>query len=282
LLPSRAVNPEPREFIVPTSPYIPYCGSPPVPADLLGNWNLDPALLLILGAAAACYAAGAGAARISAGRQAAFYAGWAVLTLALVSPLCNLTVALFSARVAQHMIIVLLAAPLLVLGHPERACRWMLPASWRRVPAARGPLQSPALGAITFGVLLWLWHAPYFYDATLQSHAAYWAMHVSLIGSSLLLWQALLQPPVENGLVSLTIALSTMVQMGFLGALLTFAPGSWYVSHRITTWPWGLTALEDQQLGGLIMWVPGGGAFLIAALVITARLLLRLEARRAA
>jgi putative membrane protein len=263
-----------------TTSYIPYCGSPPTPTELLGNWNLDPVLLMLLAAGAAAYAVGATRADIGKRRQTLFYAGWAVLALALVSPLCNLTVALFSARVAQHMIIVLLAAPLIVLGLPERAAAVLLRPSALLRSRARSPVAAAA-HALLFAVVLWLWHAPAFYDATLQSHVAYWAMHVTLIGAALLLWRALLDTIVEGSLAALGIALFTMVQMGFLGALLTFAPGSWYVSHRLTTAPWGLSVLEDQQLGGLIMWVPGGGAFLIAALVITARLLRELEERHA-
>jgi putative membrane protein len=264
--------------------YLPYCGSPPVPAEWLGNWNFDPVLLLGLGAVAASYAIGASRTAIPRSRQAAFYAGWGLVALALVSPLCNLTVALFSARVAQHMLIALVAAPLIVLGRAETACASLLPRAWRGTATYKwhASFAFSAACAIAFAAALWLWHAPYFYDLTLQSHAAYWTMHLSFIAAALLLWRALLARLAEESLGALAIALFSMVHMGLLGALLTFAPSSWYLSHRLTTAPWGLTALEDQQLGGLIMWVPGGAAFLLAALIITARLLRALEERQPA
>jgi putative membrane protein len=265
-----------------TQTYVPYCGAPPVPAEWLANWNFDPVLLALLAAAAVAYVVGAERAGVPRARRAAFHAGLMVLALALVSPLCNLTVALFSARVAQHMLIALVAAPLLVIGLPERAYALLARRAHSRWDATTASPAFALAGAVAFALALWLWHAPYFYDLTLQSHAAYWAMHLSFIAAASLLWRSLLDRRPEEGLIALGIALFSMVQMGLLGALLTFAPTSWYLAHRLTTAAWGFTALEDQQLGGLIMWVPGGGAFLLAALVITMRLFSQLERRHPA
>src|SRR5690606_7889140 len=116
---------------------LPYCGAPPVPADLWRNWNLDPVLLAVLAGVALAYGialrSGPAAVRRPAGRlePGSFYGGWLVLTLALVSPLCSLSVALFSARVGQHMLIALVAAPLIALGRPGATLKRL----WNRVSA---------------------------------------------------------------------------------------------------------------------------------------------------
>lgn len=226
--------------------HVPYCGVPPVPAALAGRWNLDPALIAALLAGLALYLL-LGRPRPS-WRTAAFCAGWAIAAVALVSPLCALSVALFSARIGQHMILTLAAAPLLALG-------------W---PGARG--RSPLAAAVVFAVLLWVWHAPQPYAATFASPAAYWAMHLSLTGGAVWLWAALLEGP--PALARAGAAALSMMQMGFLGALLTLAPRALYGPHQLTTAAWGLTPLQDQQLGGALMWAPGGLVFLTAALAL--------------
>lgn len=234
---------------------IPYCGAPPVPGG--AAWNLDPALiaaLLGLGAALALRA------RASAGaNMPALALGWAVLALALVSPLCNLSVALFSARVAQHLALTLVAAPLLALGMGR--------------PRRGGP---PGLGAPTlaFALALWAWHLPAPYAATFRDDALYWAMHASLFGAALWLWRALARRAADRPDAAALAGLVTAVHMGVLGALLTFAPRPLFPVHAATTAPWGLSALEDQQLGGLLMWVPGGLVF-AAVLVLGLGLALR-------
>ncbi|MBD0271922.1 MAG: cytochrome c oxidase assembly protein, partial [Acetobacteraceae bacterium] len=153
-------------------PNVPYCGTPPVPGG--ASWNLDPVLiaaLLAAGALAMVRARDAGAPR-----RGAVALGWAVLAFALVSSLCNLSVALFSARVGQHMLLTLLAAPLIAFGASEQT-------------GARGPgLAAPTLA---FALALWVWHMPGPYAATFASDAVYWAMHASLFGASVWLWAAL-------------------------------------------------------------------------------------------
>jgi putative membrane protein len=236
---------------------ISYCGAPPAPAELLGRWNLDPVLIVIL--AGLLFLCLTGARRRGARRAAvwALVAGWAVASLALVSPLCPLSVSLFSARVGQHMVLTLLAAPLIALGRPAEA----LAAIVRREPPKPGPGQ-PMLAAAAFAALLWFWHAPTPYAATFQSAAAYWAMHVTLLGVAVWLWGEILNRPAGAGVVG-ACALS-MIQMGLLGALITLAPRAVYAPHLLTTAAWGLRPLEDQQLGGAIMWAPGSLSFLAA------------------
>ncbi|MCK8787504.1 cytochrome c oxidase assembly protein [Roseomonas sp. NAR14] len=217
-----------------------YCGAPPLPGGLA--WNPDPLLLaaLLLGLLPAWRAAGR-----SGGSRRSLLAGWGLLALALLSPLCGLSVALFSARVAQHLVILLAAAPLLALALPARA------------PAAG----SIAASVPAFAVALWAWHMPGPYALALHSHLAYWAMHASLLATACWLWRGLLAR-LEAALVAGVV---TAAQTGALGALLTMAPRALFADHALTTLPWGLTPLEDQQLGGLLMWVPGGLVFAAAA-----------------
>ena len=233
------------------SPPVPYCGPPPAPQDLALRWNLDPVLIAALLALLGLYLWSARA-QWRSGRTAAFCAGWAVGALALISPLCALSVSLFGARIGQHMLLTLIAAPLLAGG----------------LRPARGP-RHPLAAALAFLLLLWFWHAPAPYAATFGSTAVYWAMHLSLIGSAVWLWHDLLTGP--PAFARLGAAAISMLQMGFLGALLTLAPHALYGPHQLTTAAWGLTPLQDQQLGGALMWAPGGLAFLAVTLLIARR-----------
>ncbi len=225
-----------------------YCGTPPLPGELWLRWNLDPVLLVGIAAAAVILW------RITASdlvaRRSAMV-GIGALLVAFVSPLCALTNALFAARTVHHLLIVLVAAPLIA------------PALIRHGKAAGSAV--PGLLAAT--AILWFWHWPLAYDAALSSTAVYWAMQGSLLASATWFWQRVLHPAGEPVTALLTI-LAAMAQMGLLGAILTFAPNPLYAAHLVTTAPFGLAPQEDQQLAGLIMWVPAMlPYFLIGALI---------------
>jgi putative membrane protein len=104
-------------------------------------------------------------------------------------------------------------------------------------------------------VILWLWHAPGAYAWGLATVPAYWLMQGSLIGSAWLMWRGILMPAAQPG-PALVGLVATVGQMGLLGALIVFASRPLYTVHFTSTWPWGLTPLADQQLAGLLMWVP--------------------------
>jgi putative membrane protein len=178
--------------------------------------------------------------------------GWLVAAIAFLSPLCALSVSLFSARVAQHMILVLVAAPLIALGLP-RLHRSM--SAW--------PLWS---ATIAFFVFLWTWHMPVPYAATFVSVPVYWAMHLTLFGGAIWLWRELLQHSDQQTGAALAAGTITFVHMGLLGAVLTFADHAMFARHFVTTQVWGFSPLQDQQLGGVFMWVPGTALFLWVAL----------------
>ena len=233
-----------------------YCGPPPAPGQLVTSWNLDPVLLGVLGAATAVYlwrSQGTG------GQRSAFLSAQAVLIIAFVRPLCALSVALFSARIAHHMLMVAVAGPLLAYALPRT-----LPGRW---------LTAAALGHM---VLLWLWHAPLAYGWAVEGVASYWLMEVTLLASAVAFWSAALARRAEAPSVVLALIL-TMAQMGLLAALITFAQEPLYGPHLATTQAFGLTPLEDQQLAGLIMWAPGALPYFAAVVWLAARWLKGLE-----
>ena len=212
---------------------IAYCGPAAVPEDFWLRWNGDPLLLAAL--AGLAFAVGRG-------HSANDRAGWgaiALMLLVFVSPLCALASALFSARVFHHVLLVAAVAPLLALAFPLRR------------------LGSPSLAMLVAvnAIILWLWHAPAPYEWGLASVPTYWLMQGSLLVSAWLMWRAILAPTAEPGPALLALA-ATIGQMGLLGALIVFAPRPVYLVHLASTAPWGLSPLTDQQLAGLLMWVP--------------------------
>lgn len=254
------------------APPVPYCGAPVAPTALAWAWNLDPFLLAALLGLLVAYAAGVRRADPGRKRRAAFYLGWAIASLALVSPLCRLSVSLFSARVGQHMVLELAAAPLVAYGRPWRAYEALLRLRLRAAPPR------PLLAAGLFAVALWYWHAPLPYDLTFASAAIYWCMHATAFGAAVLLWAGL-QDGLERAPASAIAAgIASSAQMSFLGALLTLAPRPLFAPHALTTVAWGMTQMEDQQMGGLIMWAPGGLAFAAIALAGLVRVMRRADA----
>ncbi|NGM20091.1 cytochrome c oxidase assembly protein [Roseomonas stagni] len=226
-----------------------WCGAPPLPWELWGRWTLDPALFA--GLALAALTLTRATRGVPVGRRRAGWAGLGVTGAVFITPLCALAVALFSARAAQHMVLVLVAAPLIAMALPP--------------PARRGA----ALLTAAFTALFWLWHLPGPYDAALRDGALYWLSHLSLLGIAIALWRALLADASPG---SLALGAVASAQMGLLGAVIVFAPGALYASHLGTTAVFGLSALADQQLGGLLMWVPGGLVFLLVGVAGALRL----------
>lgn len=221
-----------------------WCGTPAIPTEIWVSWNLDPRVMLALaGLAAAIWFRTRGAER------GAGLAGTALLAVIFLSPLCALSAALFSARVVHHVLLIAGVAPLLALAFPAR--------------------QAVAPGAlfVVHLAVVWLWHVPPVYAFGVGSVAGYWLMQASLLAVSLALWREILRPGSDTG-TSISVLLGTVAQMGLLGALITFAPRPLFPAHLYSTEAWGFSPLEDQQLAGLIMWVPAILPYLAAALVI--------------
>lgn len=244
----------------PNFQWIPYCGEAPTPELWLSRWNFDPALVvpLLVGAVALLIAAHRHT--LPPRRLCALCAAWALTVLLYISPLCALSSAFFTVRVIHHMALVLLIAPLLVFG----AKPWLI-----RLPAP--PVRCTALAALVF----WLWHAPAPYAAALSSNAVYGLMQLSLLGSALLFWLAVLR---AKSAVALAMMLAATLQMGLLGALIMFATRALYAPHLLSAASWGVAPLEDQQLAGLLMWAPGSIVYLIGAMLIGRHALARPQA----
>jgi putative membrane protein len=221
----------------------------------------------------------------------AFAGGWFALFVALVSPLHPWGRVLFSAHMTQHEILMLVAAPLVVLGRPLVAFLWALPlkcaravGSWARAAwwqSVWRALTNPFVAWAIHAVALWVWHAPVLFQATLQSEWVHTAQHLSFLVSALLFWWALIhgrQGWMGYG-AGVLYVFTTSVHSGLLGALITFARSVWYPAYDGLTASWGLTPLEDQQLGGLIMWIPAGLVYIAAGLALFAGWLRESEAR---
>lgn len=221
----------------------------------------------------------------------AFAGGWFALFVALVSPVHAWGRVLFSAHMTQHEILMLLAAPLLVLGRPLIAFMWALPLEWSRRVGALGKIVSlqktwrvltiPVVAWLIHAIALWSWHVPLLFEAVLHSEWVHTAQHLSFLLSALLFWWALIhgrQGLMGYGAAALYV-FTTSLHSGLLGALLTFSHAVWYPSYIGLTTSWGLSPLEDQQLGGLIMWIPAGVLYAFAGLALVAGWLREAEAR---
>lgn len=244
----------------PPIPWVPYCGAAPEPAEWLGRWNLDPVVLAALALVAMF---GWRRLRGDVAALRLFLGAMSLLAVLFVSPLCALTSALFSARAAHHVVLVAVAAPLL---------------AWTVLPGRSRIFAHPAVWTIGNAGIFWVWHVPALYSAALANDAVYWLMQLSLLGSAVGFWAAVRDARITTAIAAL---LATMVQMGLLGAILTFAGTAFYAPHFHTTQAWGFSPLEDQQLAGLIMWVPAAGLYLLAALLLAGRWL-KAESRAAA
>jgi putative membrane protein len=262
----------------------------------LWQCSLEPWVVSLLALSAALYALGvarlwrhAGRFRgIGARQAAAFTAGWIILVAALVSPLDAISGYLFSAHMVQHELLMVVVAPLMVLGRPLAAWAWAFsPAQrqaigrWLRVRwwASSWALLTDSLVAWALHALaLWLWHVPQFFEAALRNEGWHALQHACFLGTALLFWWAVLgrdRRSRHNSGFAMAYLFTTMLHTSALGALLTLAPTPWYESYVATSTLLGIDPVQDQQLGGLVMWIPGGFAYVAAGLVMVARLLAR-------
>ncbi|HEY5803370.1 MAG TPA: cytochrome c oxidase assembly protein [Lysobacter sp.] len=228
-------------------PAVAYCGPAALPGDLWSRWNFDPLTILVLLLLAAAVA------RHRAGNQRAGWGAVAVMVVVFVSPLCALSSALFSARVLHHVLLIAVVAPLLAKAFPR--------ANMSRVPFA--------VLVAAHAVIVWLWHTPGAYTWGLASVTAYWVMQLTLLATAWMMWRAILAPSTQVGTALVALA-ATIAQMGLLGAVIVFAPRPLYVLHFASAYAWGFDPMSDQQLAGLLMWVPAMVPYLIAGISIAA------------
>ncbi|HEY3826209.1 MAG TPA: cytochrome c oxidase assembly protein [Bryobacteraceae bacterium] len=252
------------------------------PDELLTAWSSDPGIVIPLALSAILYARGARVRVVANSRQRAlFWSGWTALMLALLSPLHEVGESLFSAHMLQHEILMLVAAPLLVLSRPLVPMLHGMPMSWRKsigqwskaTPVRtfwRG-VTEPFSAWWIHAAALWIWHFPPLFDATLDNDWIHAAQHASFFLSALLFWWSLFYARGRASYgVGVLYIFTTAIHTSILGALLTVSTRVWYTAYGNLPAAWGLTPLEDQQLGGLIMWVPAGLVYLGAGLTMFA------------
>ena len=216
--------------------------------------------LLLLGGALGLYLLGVHRLWAKAGRGrgisltdvASFILGWITLVVALLSPLHHAAERLLWAHTLQHELLMVLAAPLLVLARPLEA--------WSRVLPLRVPriLCDPLLACALHAVAVWIWHAPTLYLAALDSEWLHLAQHASFFLSATIFWWAVFA---GKPLASMALLLATLLHTGTLGFLMAFSPAPWYAG----------STLEDQRLAGLLLWIPAGTVYPVAALVTLLR-----------
>ena len=211
----------------------------------------------------------------------AFSTGWLALVVALSPPLDELSEEWLVAHMIQHELIMVIAAPLIALSSPMVAALWAVPSTARRaivdavrartVTRAWSALTSPVTVFVLYAVALWVWHMPALYDAALAHEPVHIVQHICFFGTATLFWWGIAHG--RYGRVGYGAAVvyvfATAVHSGVLGALLTFSAHVWYVPyeshHHVAT-----SALEDQQLAGLLMWIPAGFTFVAGGLILFA------------
>lgn len=249
-------------------------------------WTFDSWVAAPLLASASLYLGGLAAlwGRVGIGRGVGFWqafafaGGWLALAGALVSPLHRFGGQLFTWHMVEHELVMAVAAPLLVLARPAAAFLWAFPGPVRllvgrtlRARTARAVwagLTRPLTATALHAAAIWAWHIPALFDDAVLNVALHRVQHASFLGTALLFWWAVLRRADFGSACGHVFA--TLIHTSLLGALLALAP---HVLFRVQTAhapAWGLSPLEDQQLAGLVMWVPAGMVYVGAALALVA------------
>jgi putative membrane protein len=263
-------------------------------------WSREPWVLASLAFAALLYGAGVlrlrrrlGSVRmLGTGALAAFAAGLSTIFLALASPIDSIGEQLFCVHMLQHLLLMLVAAPLLVLGRPALAFLWAFaPGGRRRIGRAWTTLGFHAgVRALMHPVAVWLlfygnfivWHFPEPYQAALRNEAIHAVEHASFLVTALMFWSIVIEPSGRRRLgygATLLFVVTTAVLSALPGALLALAQRPLYPIYTDGAAAWGLTLLQDQQLAGIVMWIPGGFVYVLTAALVFVKWLQEAERR---
>jgi putative membrane protein len=232
------------------------------------GWSLHPSVLIGTGLLGALYFWGIGPLRRRLGlgpppaawQVASFLGGLLVLLFSLNGPMHDLSdYYLFSAHMVQHLLLTLLLPPLLIAGTPG----WLLRPLLQR-PAVRAVarvLTKPVVAALLYSATIAVWHLTPFYELMMRNHDVHIATHLMFIVAATILWWPVMSPapelprlPYGMGMLYLFLV---GIPMQFVAAMITLSDQVLYPWYSVAPRTWGLTPLEDQQLGGLLMWVPG-------------------------
>ena len=249
-------------------------------------WTFDPWIVVPLTIAGALYTVGTwrllGRARESrtsiVWRAAAFSTGWLTLVAALISPLHWLGEHLFTFHMIEHEILMAVSAPMIVVARPIGALMWGLP---RRIRRSMGAMMKSRIAQAFWewasrgttatalhAIAIWAWHAPVLFDAAVTNVALHRLQHLSFLATAVLFWWSVLWR--SNRGVAAWHLFVTMLHTSILGALMALAPHVLYSAQTRVSQAWGLTPLEDQQLAGMVMWIPAGTIYAGAALALLA------------
>jgi cytochrome c oxidase assembly factor CtaG len=235
------------------------------------NWPLGAPFVVCV-ALAALYAVGGRMRPRNRPRAAAFYSGLAVIVVALDTPIDAYADRLFWVHMVQHVLLLTVAPPLLVLGRAWPRLWQPLPRSVRRLAARAfvftAPIARPPVGLILLAANLGAWHIPALYDATLRNNLIHQAEHLSFVATAIIFWAPILGAPplrarLEGPARCLYLVLAA-VPGWILAIVLAFARTPLY-SYSTPHRPGGISALADQQLAAGVMWVPGSLVYLAVA-----------------
>lgn len=246
------------------------------------GWTLDPLVTLPLLILLALFLLGrwrlARRSKLPRSRSWLFIGGWLVLTLSLVSPLHEGGERSFTLHMIEHELIMLVATLLLAAAGAGGTIAWGLPGPMRRALGGpwKKPLASiwkrvtePVTATILQALAMWAWHAPALFNRALTSQGWHIAQHVSFILASLVFWRAMLDLRRGSALLSALLLFLTSLVEGVLGALMALSSSPWYAAYAaMGVTGIGLDPVSDQQLAGLLMWIPGGLVHGAAALVL--------------
>lgn len=247
---------------------------------MISAWDWEPSIVVGCAGLAAGYLA---VARDRWSRKTAFFfTGVLILLVDLMSPIDSLgDTYLFSMHVLQHFLLALIIPPLWLLGLSRGLAEAALQRSW--VCRIEQVLAQPGMGWLLGVGTMLAWHIPSFFNAALEHDALHIFQHLSFLITGTIFWWPVLGPLPERHLPTLTCIaylFSACTACSLLGAVLTFSPPGAYPAYlnpedRLGIVPlirsWGLDAKSDQQLGGMLMWVPGCLVYLSAILTRVAR-----------
>jgi putative membrane protein len=221
----------------------------------------------------------------------AFSCGWTALVVSVLPPLDSLAIELFSVHMAQHELMMLVGAPLVIAGRPLSTCLWGMPDRWRgrtasalqTRPASRGwrLLTTPLVAWALHGIAIWVWHLPFLYDAAVESEGIHALQHAMFVGTSALFWWGLLYGRYGRAGYGAAVfyVFTTVVHTGILGAAVTFAGVPLYPVYAAPAAARGIDPLADQQLAGLVMWIPAGIVMMLLGVALFAAWLGEAERR---
>lgn len=263
-------------------------------------WTFDPLTVAGLSVLFALYTRGLWLSKGRSGnlfpwwRPTLFYIGWLALLAGAISPIDGLSGDLFFMHMTQHMLLMMVGPPLILLGAPVVPVLRGLPdvvryklaiplLQMRRVRKALFIVVSPLIAWLFFVFTLWIWHVPSVYNDTIQNEALHLLQHSMFIGAAVFFWWSVidpvpLRPRMPYGLRLLFLFLATAQNIA-LGAIITFSPDVLYTYYETVPRIWGVSVADDQTIAGLILWIPGAMMYFTALAAIFLVLLKKDDAR---